>query len=73
MYALWLRGAFPRAVLSDTTEAAFRWIEGFTQTFLERDIPNLGIRIPARYDSCTSAMVREPWKTASEVTEGLRS
>lgn len=46
MYDLWLRGAFPRAVLSDTTEAAFRWIEGFTQTFLERDIPNLGIRIP---------------------------
>lgn len=44
---LWLRGGFPRAYLADSDAAAQRWIEGFRQTFLERDIPGLGLRIPA--------------------------
>lgn len=41
---LWLRGGFPRAFLADGDAAAGRWLEGFRQTFLERDIPGLGLR-----------------------------
>jgi predicted AAA+ superfamily ATPase len=44
---LWLRGGFPRAVLAPTDEASRRWREGFIATFLERDLPQLGIRVPA--------------------------
>jgi predicted AAA+ superfamily ATPase len=39
---LWLRGGFPRAFLAEGTAAWERWMEGFTRTFLERDIPGLG-------------------------------
>lgn len=44
---LWLQGGFPRAYLSSEKETWFRWMDGFVTTFLERDIPQLGIRIPA--------------------------
>ena len=44
---LWLRGGFPRAYLAQSIAAAGRWHEGFRQTFLERDIPALGVRVPA--------------------------
>lgn len=44
---LWLRGGFPRAYLADTDEDSLAWREGFIRTFLERDIPQLGISIPA--------------------------
>ena len=41
---LWLRGGFPRAWLAPSSGAWMRWMESFAQTFLERDIPNLGSR-----------------------------
>ncbi len=44
---LWLRGGFPRSFLAETDAAAWRWMQGFRQTFLERDIPSLGVRVPA--------------------------
>ena len=44
---LWFRGGFPRAFTAGSDNTATRWIESFSQTFLERDIPQLGIRIPA--------------------------
>ena len=44
---LWLRGGFPRSVLADSEEDSLAWREGFIRTFLERDIPQLGITIPA--------------------------
>jgi len=44
---LWLRGGFPRAYLAETEEDSLAWREGFIRTFLERDIPQLGINIPA--------------------------
>ncbi len=44
---LWIRGNFPRAFLAKNDNIAARWREDFIQTFLERDIPNLGIQIPA--------------------------
>ena len=44
---LWLRGGFPRSFLADDDSASMAWREGFFRTFLERDIPQLGIMIPA--------------------------
>jgi predicted AAA+ superfamily ATPase len=43
---LWLRGGFPRSFLAHTDEDSLAWREGFMQTFLARDIPQLGISIP---------------------------
>lgn len=42
---LWFRGGFPRAYLAASVAAWERWMEGFTRTFLERDIPGLGSRV----------------------------
>ncbi len=44
---LWQRGGFPRSFLAHTAAASFNWRQDFIQTFLERDIPQLGIRIPS--------------------------
>ena len=44
---LWVRGGFPRAFLTDDDPSSHDWRINFIQTFLERDIPQLGIRIPA--------------------------
>lgn len=43
----WWRGGFPRAFLSRDDVVARRWHEDFFRTFLERDIPQLGIQVPA--------------------------
>lgn len=45
--SLWLRGGFPDSLLSDSDEASLYWREQFARTFLERDIPQLGFRVPA--------------------------
>ncbi len=45
---LWTRGGFPRSYLARSDAASFAWREDFIRTFLERDIPQLGIRIPAQ-------------------------
>ncbi len=44
---LWLRGGFPRSFLATSEENSLVWREGFIRTFLERDIPQLGITIPS--------------------------
>ncbi len=44
---LWLRGGFPRSFLASSNKDSASWREGFIRTFLERDIPQLGISIPA--------------------------
>jgi len=44
---MWLRGSFPRPYLSSSGKNAFLWLSNYIQTFLERDIPQLGISIPA--------------------------
>ncbi|MBB6003499.1 ATP-binding protein [Arcicella rosea] len=44
---LWLRGGFPDSFLAQTDAASFRWRQNFISTYLERDIPQLGTRIPA--------------------------
>ena len=44
---LWLRGGFPRSFVADSDEDSLAWREGFIRTFLARDIPQIGIKIPA--------------------------
>lgn len=43
---LWLRGGFPRSFLTETDRASAEWRRGFVRTFLERDLPGLGIQVP---------------------------
>lgn len=45
---LWLRGGFPRAYLPATHRQSLEWRKNFTRTFLERDLPAFGSRIPSR-------------------------
>ena len=44
---LWVRGGFPDSFLAASDEASFQWRLAFIQTYLERDVPALGPRIPA--------------------------
>jgi predicted AAA+ superfamily ATPase len=44
---LWIRGGFPRSFLAEDDSSSMVWRENFMRTFLERDIPQLGISIPA--------------------------
>lgn len=44
---LWLRGGFPESLLAATQEDSLGWRRDFIRTYLERDIPQLGPRIPA--------------------------
>lgn len=44
---LWLRGGFPDSLLAKTDAASFRWRQNFISTYLERDVPQFGSRIPA--------------------------
>ena len=51
---LWLRGGFPLSFTARSHAASHRWRQDFVRTFLERDIPQLGIAIP-------SAMLERFW------------
>ena len=43
--SLWLRGGFPRSYLAASDAASQRWRQEFIRTYLERDIPALGLRL----------------------------
>ncbi len=45
---LWSRGGFPRSFLAKTEIDSYLWREDYITTFLERDVPNLGIHIPPK-------------------------
>jgi len=47
MNTLWLRGGFPRSLLQPDDESSLNWRQDFIASYLERDIPALGPRIPA--------------------------
>ncbi len=65
---LWIRGGFPNSYLSKTDAASFRWRNDFIKTFLERDIPQLGISIPAmtirRFWTMTAHFHGQIWNAA---------
>lgn len=44
---LWLRGGLPRSFLARDEKVSLAWRQDFIRTFLERDVPQLGIRIPS--------------------------
>ncbi len=44
---LWLRGGFPRSYTARSNHESRAWRRNFIRTFLERDVPQLGITIPA--------------------------
>ena len=44
---LWARGGFPSSFLASGDAASFRWRQDFIRTYLERDIPQFGPRLPA--------------------------
>ncbi len=44
---LWNRGGFPDSYLARSDAASMRWREAFVRSYLERDIPQLGIRVSA--------------------------
>ena len=45
--ALWLRGGFPRSFLANDDTESIEWRHDFITTFLSRDLPQLGVTIPA--------------------------
>jgi len=45
--ALWQRGGFPRSYLAPDEEGSLLWRDEFVRSFLERDIPQFGIHVPA--------------------------
>ncbi|MEK6701281.1 MAG: ATP-binding protein [Planctomycetota bacterium] len=44
---LWVRGGFPDSILAESDAASFAWRADFIRTYLERDVPQFGPRIPA--------------------------
>jgi predicted AAA+ superfamily ATPase len=44
---LWVRGGFPESLLARNSAASLRWRMDFIRTYLERDIPQMGSRVPA--------------------------
>ena len=62
--ALWVRGGFPRSLLAKTDEDSAAWRADFITTYLERDIPQLGPRIPA-------ATLRRFWTMLAHGQGGL--
>jgi len=51
---LWRRGGLPRSYLARSEQESFEWRMGFVQTFLERDLPQLGVNI-------SSTTMRQFW------------
>jgi hypothetical protein len=73
---LWIRGGFPNTFLAADEEASVEWRENFIRTFLERDIPQLGIRIPAttlrRFWTMLAHLHGQVWN-AAELARALGS
>jgi hypothetical protein len=44
--SLWRRGGFPKSLTAKSERASFAWRSSFVGTFLERDLPSFGVRIP---------------------------
>ncbi len=45
---LWLRGGYPPSLLAGAEDESLQWRESFIATYLERDLPQLGIRVSPR-------------------------
>jgi len=47
IHRLWLRGGFPQSYLAETDSISMDWLENLIRTYLERDVPQMGFRVPA--------------------------
>lgn len=47
LQALWLRGGYPLAYLAGSDAESLQWRQDFIRTFLQRDLPAMGVRVPA--------------------------
>lgn len=63
---LWIRGGFPDSFLANNDKASAVWRENFIRTYLERDIPQLGPRIPAE-------TLRRFWTMLAHAQGGLHN
>lgn len=61
---LWVRGGFPLSLRAEQDSASLQWRDAFIATYLERDIPTLGPRIPA-------ATLRRLWTMLAHRQGGL--
>jgi predicted AAA+ superfamily ATPase len=61
---LWLRGGFPKSFLSRSERLSSTWREDFIRTFLERDLSQLGLRVPA-------ATMRRFWAMLAHYSGGI--
>ena len=61
---LWVRGGFPRSFLAANSVRSLTWRQDFIRTYLERDIPQFGPRIPG-------ATLRRFWTMLAHVQGGL--
>lgn len=61
---LWVRGGLPESFLAEDESHSLAWREDFLRTYLERDIPQLGPRIPA-------TTLRRFWTMLAHVQGGL--
>ena len=70
----WLRGGFPRAFLAKSMGVSREWREAFIRTYLERDLPQLGISLPAqtlrRFWTMLAHYHGQPWN-GSELARSL--
>jgi len=62
--ALWLRGGFPGALLSRSDTSRHDWFDGYTRTFIERDLTALGIEV-------SGPRMRRLWAMLAYVNGGL--
>ncbi|MDR1768726.1 MAG: ATP-binding protein [Propionibacteriaceae bacterium] len=61
---LWLRGGFPDALLAETNQVSQHWRTDLIATYLERDVPQSGRRVPAE-------TLRRLWTMLAHVSGGL--
>lgn len=73
---LWRRGGLPPSYLASSEEESYRWRQDFIRTHLERDIPALGIRVPAaalrRFWMMLAHLQARTWN-ASELARSLKT
>ncbi len=61
---LWVRGGFPESFLARSEFSSLNWRQDFVRTYLERDIPQMGPRIP-------STTLQRFWTMLAHVQGGL--
>ena len=70
---LWIRGGFPESFLANSDKASAVWRENFIRSYLERDIPQLGPRVPAETLSRLWTMVAHVQSSTMNLAQLVRA